>query len=78
MAEERHGAGPPTVRIATRFGEPAAPVLQLGHSLIRAVFFFFFITLKERETTGFEPSALHAPRQWAIEGGVIKSRGRSR
>ena len=30
-----------------------------------------------RETTGYEPFAVHTPIQWAISGGVIKSRGRS-
>ena len=29
----------------------------------------------ERETTGYEPFALHAPIQWAIQGHAIKNRG---
>ena len=29
----------------------------------------------ERETTGYKPFALHAPRHWAIQGDLIKNRG---
>ena len=34
-------------------------------------------TEKERERTGYEPFALHAPIQCAVYGDVIRSRGRS-
>jgi len=30
---------------------------------------------RERDTTGVEPFDLRAPRHWAMEGCVIKSRG---
>jgi len=33
------------------------------------------LTAEYRETTGYEPFALHAPRRWAIQGYVIKNRG---
>ena len=31
----------------------------------------------ERETTGYEPFTLHAPKHWAMQGYVVKNRGRS-
>ena len=30
---------------------------------------------EERETTGYEPLAVHAPIQWAFKGYVIKKTG---
>ena len=29
----------------------------------------------QKERTGYEPLAIHAPIQWAIQGDVIKQRG---